>query len=71
MIASILSGSSVSVNSQTFTSADNQLAYQLRFNNAGKAVVRITVTFSGTDETKISDYHYTTIDNQSTSVGYV
>ena len=71
MVASVLSGSSVSINTQAYTAANNSLAYQINFLNAGNAVVRITTTFSGTDETKVSDYHYKVLDNEMAHSDYV
>ncbi len=65
----MLSGAAVSIESQTLNAAKDELAYQLNFSQAGKAIVRITTTFTGTTETKLSDYHYTVIDNEYTE-GY-
>ena len=70
MAASILSGTAVVIQSQSYDAALNQLAYQINFQNAGEAVVRVTTTFNGTDETNVADYKYRVLDN-AYSLDYV
>lgn len=60
----------ISVNSQQLATDRDELAYQLRANEAGKSVITITITFGSTAETEVYSYLYTVLDNSISTIGY-
>lgn len=70
MVASVVSGDAVSINSQS--RANDLLSFQISFNQIGESVVKVTTTVSGNDENAISLWRFRTLDDGSGSMsGYV
>ena len=63
MVPTVVSGNAVSVVSSSFS--DESLTYQINFREIGSSVLKITTTFSGTDEAIVSLYLLRTLDDGS------
>jgi hypothetical protein len=60
MTAVIVSGTSLSIESQSY--ASETLLYQLNFSKAGSTILKVTTTFSGSSEAIVTIYLFRTID---------
>ena len=65
MVASVTAGSAIGINSQSYSSSTESLAFQVIFSERGSGVISITTTFDGTDEKVISLYKFTVLDDGS------
>ena len=61
MVASITSGTGATINSQSY--ATESLLFQMNFSQVGSTVVKITTTFSGSDETQVQTWLLRTTDD--------
>lgn len=68
MVASVTSGSSVSIVAQTYTAATESLAFQLNFSQVGSTVIKVTTTFDIGDAT-VTTYLFRTTEDGTGSAG--
>ena len=65
MSASVTSGNSVSINSQTYE--NESLLFQVNFSQAGYSTVKVETQFSGSDEKQVTIWRFRTLDDGTNS----
>ena len=72
MVASIASGSSAEITTQSYNSGEEALYYQVRFSEIGSTAIKVVTTFTGSAEAIVSVYKFRTTNDGtgSMAVGY-
>lgn len=61
MVASVVSGSGVTIQSQAYSAG--VLSFQLNFNDVGTTIIKVTTTYTGSDEANVKLYKAKTLDD--------
>ena len=59
MVATVIDGTSITIESQTYSAANKELSFQLNFARAGAINLEVATTFSGSSEKVITPYRFT------------
>ena len=72
MVASVVSGTAVTINAQSFFPSSESLAFQVNFSRVGECSLKVETTFTGSSDKIITLYRFRSLDDgRGSAVGYV